>query len=264
MLLSLKTGPEKMSATPANIVWVSAVFCLLLTGLSACKGSSGSKKNKTVYYPATLTEEKEQTGVGQTTSRYTFTYDGQHRIISKTADFDPGMRSEYAYTDGGYTESLFVNDSLATLNTYTLNSLNLVDSLVQIDEQDHDTLSARYLYNSNKELIAEKQYFYTRGYGFLLITSIAYAYDTTRNLLTATDGYKVVSYSYSPDNVNSLSLGQIYMQQLPTLPDVVTTTQSTGEISSVGHIYTYDKSGHLITDALSQSDGTTIVRTYTY
>lgn len=264
MLFLPKTNEPNPSGKAGNrTVFAAGVLCLL-AALFACKGSSGSKKNHAVYYAATLTEDKDQTGVGHTTSKYTFNYDGQHRIVSKTADFDPGLRSEYAYTDGGYTESLYVNDSLATLNTYTLNSLNLVDSLVQIDVQDHDTLSARFLYDSKKELISQKQYFFTAGYGFLLITSITYAYDTTGNLLTATDGYKVVSYTYSPENFNSLSLGQIYMQQLPGLPDVQTTTQSTGEVSTAGHIYTYDKKGHLITDALSQSDGTTIVRTYSY
>ncbi len=242
------------------LVRIAAAFFLL----AACKSNSGSKKSGKVFYPETLTEVKTQTGVGQTTAKYTFHYDGQHRIISKTANFDPGMRSEYAYTDGGYTESLYVNDSLATQNTYTLNNLSLVDSLMQIDVPDHDTLSARFVYDDNKQLITQRQYFYTADYGFLLYNSIAYTYDSSNNLLSMADGYRTTTYMYSTTNFNSLSLGQIYMSQMPLLPDVENSTQPTGEMSSTGHIYTYDAEGRLMIDAASRSDGTTISRTYTY
>jgi hypothetical protein len=173
----------------------------------------------------------------------------------------PGDKFIYQYSGNSITMDLYNSNVLSIHETFFLNSFSFVDSTLQYNDTK-DTMTEKYFYNSNKQLIKLKQYDFTTSTGAVLFETTDYTYDGTGNLISLSTGSELTTYEYST-LLNTLSIGPGILPQAKYLVSKTTYT-SGGSTTVLTHTYTFDSSNRLTTEKIVTSDGDILIKTYTY
>lgn len=251
-----------MPATTKTSVF-SLVITLLMVLHASCKkestGSSAPQKLKT------YTEDITAVGIGHVAETFTINYDAQDRITSIVSSTIPGHRLEYNYINKDeFTLDKFEGGkvTLHSIN-YINSSLSLIDSVYQYNNRK-DTLSYKYIYNSDKQLVTQKEYLHS----YLIKNpvwdnTVTFQYDLHGTLTKKTDSYSEVSYRYDAEYKNTAQVEPFYFPVQEKLPTHTYTTRW-GILVTIEHTYTFDEHKRLISEKAVSSDGRVTVKSYTY
>lgn len=213
--------------------------------------------------PKTYTEDYTAEGEHYAMT-FALSYDGQGRLVSLISTTDPGNKFLYAYPQQNlFTMDLYNANELSIHEDFYLNSSSFIDSTFQYNDTK-DTTTEKYVYNSNKQLIALKRYFYEEG-AVVQDETTRYEYNDDGTLARETDGSTVTSYEYYADLENSLLLS--LTPYTPVSPKLVktTTVSSGGEQIVQQHSYTFDDQKRLTSETITIADqDVTVVKSYTY
>jgi hypothetical protein len=243
---------------------ISSLYILLLIAVvSSCKkettGHSNANQKITSY-----TEDFTAPGVGHVVETYNVSYDGQGRITSIESATKKGHRMVYLYSGNDrFTYDKYEDDKVTLHNDYFINAeLGLIDSTYQYNIQ-RDTSSAKYLYNSDKKLIKQKQYIHNYLLPPVWYNTVAYQYDINGTLTKESDNYYETSYGYDDEVENTVKLEPFYFPVQGRLPSHTFTTRF-GTTITIVHTYTFDSNKRISSEKASSSDGRVTVTTYTY
>lgn len=215
--------------------------------------------NKVKTYSETLTLPNG-TRVSDTS---TLTYDSQGRILSLTSTVTPGNKLLFQYnTNNTYTMDIFVANKLSTHEIFYLNNIPYVDSTLQYEVGRNDTITEKYIYNSNSQWVMLKEYDYSKATGSVLRGVTTFSYDGNGNQVKEQSSSGTVTYDYYPDLPNTLMLGFVYFYQNKNM--VKTETHVGGSNQVITHTYTFDNRNRLVTDKSTSNDGRSIVKSFTY
>src|SRR5947208_6941337 len=91
---------------------------------------------------------------------YNLTYDSQNRLISVESTTSPGDKFVYSYPQQNLFQMDLYNSNLLSIHEdFYLNSFSYVDSTFQYNDTN-DSTTEKYVYNSAKQLIERREYFY--------------------------------------------------------------------------------------------------------
>lgn len=244
-----------------NVKTLSTAFLSALL-FFACKKDPGNSGSSALYRPKTYTETITSTSLGNSSTTYNLTYDGNNRIISLAAASGTGNKFVYQYNSNNtYTMDLYNSNVLSIHEVFFINSLSFVDSTFQYNDTN-DSTTEKYFYNANKQLIKVNQYDYTKATGGILSDTHNYTYDNAGNVIKDADINSTLVYAYG-DLRNPLSLGQLYLPVNPNLPKM--TTLMEGGITIINtQTYTFDSNNRLISEKDVLSTGDVFVKSYTY
>ncbi|MGN6530796.1 MAG: hypothetical protein ACTHK0_03455, partial [Ginsengibacter sp.] len=138
----------------------------------------------------------------------------------------------------------------------------LVDSTFQYNDTQ-DTMTEKYTYNANRQLILLKQYDYGKLTGAELFSQEKYEYDNNGNMVKMTDNYSVTTYEYYPDLLNNLTLGTPYFQMAKNLVKTTKVNEG-GDVETLNHVYTFDDNKRITSETVTASSGAVVVKSYTY
>ncbi len=208
----------------------------------------------------TYTEDITSPVLGNSKNTYTLSYDQNNRITALTQT-TAGLKVIYQYPN---TSTVILNYSdsgaLVTQAILWLNSRGLVDSSFQTI--DSDTSTEKYIYNSSNELTDEITYDYSVLTGGEVYDVDHYTYDNNGNPISDLNGSGLTTYTYT-SKINPNPLAEVFFFQSPNL--IATATATDGTNTDTGtYTYTYDSSNRLSTATEKTSDGTVVVKTYTY
>jgi hypothetical protein len=205
--------------------------------------------------------EKQITGSDSTSITFNLSYDASNRITSIVSAANAGDRFVYRYnTNKTYTMDLYNQNVLSIASTFFLNSFNLPDSMVQINDTQ-DTSTTKILYDTNKRPVQQREYDRAGGASVLLETSF-YEYDNNGNIIAETSGSERTTYTYS-SLLNNLNMGDIYGYKNKNLAQT-TVTNRTGANITLSHTYTFDSQNRLTSEKITGSTGEVLTKTYTY
>lgn len=245
-----------------NTAVFSLSFLVLVTFNTACKKDSASNAPRKLKR---YTEDVSALGVGHTVETFNITYDAQDRITSVVSATKAGHKLVYNYTNKDQFTFDKIEDDKVTLHcAYYINGeVSKIDSVYQYNIRK-DTLSVKYFYNSDGQIIKEKEYLHS----WLIpnpvwVNTVKYQYDLQGALTKKSDDYYETSYRYDADYKNTVQIEPFYFpvqEQLPTH----TYTQRFGTLITIEHTYTFDGDKRLISEKAISSDGKTTIRNYTY
>jgi hypothetical protein len=242
---------------------ISSLYVLLLISvISSCKkDTAGSNGNQKI---TSYTEDFTAPGVGHLVETFNVSYDGQGRITSIESATKKGHRMVYQYTGTNrFTYDKYEDDKVTLHNDYFINGeLGLVDSTYQYNNQ-RDTSSVKYIYDSDKKLIKQKQYVHSYLLPPVWYNTVNYQYDLNGTLTKESDNYYETSYGYDDDVKNTVKLEPFYFPVQPHLPSHTFTTRWGITITTV-HTYTFDGNKRISSEKAASSDGRVTVTTYTY
>jgi len=234
--------------------------------LSSCQKDAGGDLPASTDKVKTYTEDVTSSFVGHTVTTFNLSYDASNRIVSLVSASDPGNKIIYTYNSANSISSdLYSAGALQIHEDVYLNN-NRIDSTYQYNN-DGDTTTEKYLYNSSGDWTKSYEYDYSKVTGSDLYNTITYTYDGNGNQLKAegTDT-NVETYEYYAD--------QVYIHPLigPALiPSVKHNLIKTHTITSNGYpvgtltfTYTFDSSNRISTEKGVADDGSVIIKTYTY
>jgi len=243
---------------------------ILVISFSSCQKEisgeilPGTTPDTTISYRAkTYTEDITSSALGNSVTTYDLSYDAQNRVTSLVSEKNAGDKFVYTYPSANVvTMEIFGNGSLTIHENFFLNSYSLVDSSLQYDE-NFDTSTEKYIYNSSKQLIAYNEYTYSTATGATLDNVSTYTYDSDGNVLTQKEYNVERSYEYYADLKASVIVGPAIFYQAKNLVKKTTYT-SGGETTTADHTYTFDSKNLLISEKAVLSTGDIVIRKYTY
>ena len=210
----------------------------------------------------TYTEDIRSASIGNSVITYNLSYDASGRLTSLVSASSPGNKFVYQYNSNNtFTMDLYNSNALSVHEVFFLNNIPYVDSTFQYDDAG-DSTTEKYIYNSSKQLIQQKEYAYSKVNGTNLLNTHTYVYDAKGNVIKDTDDFAAITYEYG-DVVNSVTLGLMYFTQNKNMP-VKETYTSGGATVTVNYTYTFDSSKRLSTEKAVASNGDIIIKTYTY
>jgi hypothetical protein len=238
-----------------------SILLLGMINASCKKESTGNASRKLKTY----TEDISAMGVGHIVETFNITYDDQDRITSLVSTTKPGHRLEYKYSSKDQFTFDRIEDDKVTLHcTYYINmGLSLIDSVYQYNNR-RDTLSFKYLYNEDKQLIREKEYLHSYHIpNPVWVNTVKYQYDIQGTLTKRSDDFYESSYRYDAEYKNTVQIQPFYFPVQEQLPTHTYTTRF-GATTTIEHTYTFDGDKRLISEKAVSNDGRTTVKTYTY
>lgn len=254
---------------------IKVVFALFITILSfscqkeiasessASGSSSGANSGSALFRPKTYTEDVTSSSLGNSVTTYNLTYDASGRLLSMVSASSPGDKFVYQYSSNNtYTMDIYNSNKVSIHSVFFINSFSLIDSIFKYNDTK-DTSTSKYLYNSSKQLVKQKEYDYTTARGAVLYKTYNYEYDSNGNVIKESDNSSVKTYDYYSNLSNNLSIGLIYFLPNKNLPKTTTYT-SGGQTETLNHTYTFDNNNRLSTEKIVASSGDVIIRTYTY
>jgi hypothetical protein len=250
-----------MPATTKTFVFSLVISLLLVANASCKKESTGSSAPQKL---TTYNEDITAVGIGHVSETFTINYDAGDRITSVVSSTKPGHRFEYNYTnEDAFTFDKFEEGKLTLHSINYINSLSLVDSVYQYNNRK-DTLSYKYIYNSDKQLVTQKEYLHS----YLIKNpvwdnTVTYQYDLHGTLTKKTDSYSEISYRYDAEYKNTAQVEPFYFPVHTKLPTHTYTTRW-GVLVTTEHTYTFDGDKRLIGEKAVASDGRVTVKSYTY
>ena len=199
------------------------------------------------------------TGTHSSTT-YNLSYDAMGRITSFVDSAFAGNKIIYQYTGNSYTMDIYDSNKVSIHETFFLNNLSLVDSSLQYNDQK-DTSSEKYLYNSTKQLITLKEYNFSSGAA--LYNTHTYSYDSLGNQTKDADNFSVTNYDYYTNYTNNLSLGEPYFFTNKNLVKTTNYTSSSFSYTS-NHSYLFDIQNRQSSEKEAANNGDVLIRKYIY
>ncbi len=193
---------------------------------------------------------------------FNLTYDSKDRLTSAISIIHPGKFTYTYNTNNTYTMDLYVGNTLSIHELFLLNSFSLVDSSIQVNET-RDTTTEKYIYNSNKQLVTRKMFFYSSGTPH--ITTYNYSYDANGNVINETSDQSstVTTYEYYLDKLNDINRGELYFYRNKNLTKTTVITSGSSAITAQ-HTYTFDSINRQIEEKIVINNGSTAIKKYTY
>lgn len=246
-------------------------FCLSI--LSACQkeGSVEVSNNTTGGGSAGRAKSYTETYIHNSdTTSYTvnFTYDNSGRIVATTAADDPSSKYVFSFPSANkYTFDIYGAGEHQGHGDVFLNAKSLNDSTFAYGIPG-DTTTQKVVYNADGLMTTNYNYDYSARAGSVLTETISYTYDAGNNLVqeSSTDGY-VYTYEYYTDAkyappyiigpVNAYTQRATYLRKK-------TTAAEGGVVESAQHTYTFDNKQRIASERVVASDGSIIVKSYTY
>ncbi len=199
--------------------------------------------------------------------KFDLTYDTNGRILSLISTTSIALKIIYKYnSDKTYTTDEYEANALSIHKVFYLNNISLVDSTVQYDITLKDTITEKYLYNLNKQLVTLKDYTYTKARGSVLQGTFSFTYNNNGNLIKVASGSQITSYEYYPDLINNLPKNILFFQEDKNL--VKTTTETNGLPGSIiitNHTYTFDSKNRISSEkSVFSNTSYVVIQSYTY
>ena len=242
----------------------AAILFIIL--LSSCQKDAGVGPTTATDKVKTYTEDITSASIGNSVTTYNLGYDGSNRIISIIAASAPGNKFLFTYPSAGSFSMDIYNSNVRVIHEdFFLNSSSYPDSTFQYNNTG-DTSTEKNIYNAKNQLIKLYEYDYSKITGSDLWNTTSYTYDADGNLLKAEDtDSDIDTYEYYPDLVYILPAMMPYAQ--PEKHNLVKkhTLKSNGyELGSATYTYTFDSKNRISTEKAITSDGSIILKTYTY
>ncbi len=222
--------------------------------------STGTPGTGSSFLVKTYTE-KISSAAGTDSTTFNLTYDANNRVTSVISTSNAGDKFVYQYnTNNTFTLDLYNSNALSISGTFFINSFNLVDSLLQINDTQ-DTTTEKILYDSNKRPVQMREYDRVAGAN-VLYNTVFYDYDSNGNIISETSGSDRTTYTYG-SLLNNLNRGEIFFYSNKNLVQT-TTTNAGGSNLTLSHTYTFDSQNRQTSEKITSSNGETGTKTYTY
>ena len=223
------------------------------SGTGGTGGTGGSTSLVRTY------TEDITTADGNIKVTFNLSYDASGRITSLVSTSNAGDKFVYQYGTNKYSSDLYNSNVLSIHGDFYLNSMQLVDSVLQYNDTA-DTTTNKFTYNASKQPIRQNEYEVKNGVSTLISTT-SYVYDANGNMIkeTGTEGEKIYEYGTT---VNNLNVGNIYSYKPKYLPKTITIK---GPVSgTLTHTYIFDSNNRLTSEKAVFTNGDVAVKTYTY
>ncbi len=217
----------------------------------------------------TYSEDLTSSYLGHIAFNYDISYDADNKIISAISTSAPGTRLLLNYPSASkYTTDFYENNILKLYKDFYLNSNSFVDSTFQYNNTK-DSSTEKYFYNNNNQVIKIKKYNYSKITGSELSNTITNIYNMDGDLVSSTGtDKKIETYEYYTDlsysaplvfgPPNSSSAKKIHLIKKHTV-------SSNGSfVTSSNHTYTFDSNNRITTETQTFTDGSSLVKTYSY
>ncbi len=217
----------------------------------------------------TYSEDLTSSYLGHIAFNYDISYDADNKIISAISTSAPGTRLLLNYPSASkYTTDFYENNILKLYKDFHLNSNSFVDSTFQYNNTK-DSSTEKYFYNNNNQVIKIKKYNYSKITGSELFNTVTKTYNSDGDIINSTDtNLKVETYGYYTDlsytaplifgPANSNSTKKFHLIKKHTV-------SSNGSfVTSSDHTYTFDSNNRISTETQTFTDGSSLVKTYTY
>ena len=245
-------------------------FCTIIM-FSSCQKDKPTDTNTSTDKVKSYTETITVPGQSNIVATYNMDYDANNRITHVTQSEIPGNKFSFSYpSETKYSMDLFEAGTLSIHEDFFLNSHSLPDSTFQYNDEE-DTTTEKYLYNSDNQLITLKEYEYSSNYGSEIDNITTYTYNSDGNLAKATDtNNQVETFEYYPDLVYAMPLTN------PFLSKGINSTKKanllkTHTVMSNGFLvgksessYTFDSKKRISTITQTLDDGTVAIQAFTY
>lgn len=216
-----------------------------------------------------FTETVTSSVVGNFSTTYNVSYDNSGRIASMVSASSPGDKFVYGFPSASkYTMDIYTGGSLSIHEDFYVNADGFPDSTFQYNDTQ-DTTTEKYTYNAAKQLVKQKEYAYTKATGGVLSNITTFTYDAGGNLAKSqdTDGeahtyeyYADLRYALPmvPGPISALTTQRINLMKKHTI-------ESNGfPVGSAQYSYAFDSKDRISTEKAVATDGSTVLRTYTY
>jgi hypothetical protein len=236
---------------------------VLVFSISSCQKDDVPFESENTNKLKTYTEAIHSSVIGDVTQTFNLSYDNNNRIVSMISVEDPGDKFIFSYnSSSAYTLDIFNSNAVVIHEEAFHNGHNLMDSTFQYNDEG-DTTTEKYIYNSENLLVKRKTYEYTTDGGSVLSEVTDYTYDANKNLVQETVQGGVITYSYDEVVLNTIDLFPAFFNPVKQLPTKTTfTSGSQQEVAE--HTYSFDSQNRLITDKATLSTGDEIIKSYTY
>lgn len=210
----------------------------------------------------TYTEDYTSSTGDRTVATFNLSYDESGRLVSLVDSEHPGDKFVYSYPgDNLVTTDIYNSNEVVIHDEAVINDNGLVDSTVQYNNEG-DTLVQKFFYNEAKQLIAAQEFDVIEG-EMQLWSATTYTYDQGGNLVTEAGADGIITYEYEKIIPNTVAIGPTYMYLPKQLPTKQTITNGS-ESASIVHTYVFDEEDRLTEDKAVASDGSMIIKTYSY
>lgn len=228
-------------------------------------GSTPTTSNKVKTY----TEDVTSNYLGNSYTTYDLSYDASDRLISIISKTNSGDKSLFHFPSNSlFTIDLYNSGSLSIHEDFFLNSNLFIDSTFQYNDTK-DSSTEKYFYNTSNQLVTMKEYTYSKLKGAELDNITTNTYDGNGDMTESSDlNSNVDTYEYyldliyatpivpGPVNINSTKKGHLVKKH--------TIKSNNYLIGSADYTYTFDSSNRISTEKAVGTDGSVIIKTYTY
>lgn len=248
-----------------KVIFLFSFFACIIM-FSSCQKDTGGDPPTTTDKVKSYTEDITSGSIGNSVTTYNLSYDGSDRITSIISASNPGDKFLFSYNSAtNYSMDIYSSNTRVIHEDFFLNSSSYPDSTFQYNNTG-DTATEKSVYNGSNQLIKLYEYDYSKISGSDLWNTTTYTYDTGGNLVKSedTDG-EINTYEYYPDLVYITPVIAPYSH--PKKQNLLKrhVLQSNGfMVGSVNYTYTFDNKNRISTEKGVVSDGSIVLKTYTY
>ena len=244
-----------------------ALAVVLIVVFTSCQKEPANNPPKNPLKVKTYTEDITSYYSPHFVTTFNLMYDGNDRLVSMTDAANAGNRFVYTYPSSQkYTLDLFDDNVLELHVDFFLNGQSLPDSSFQYLVSDDDTTTEKYIYNAAGRLTRLLEYEYSALTGSDLWLTTDYTYDAAGNLVKSENRNEEYIFEYYTDKkyqVPQIASLAPPNQQVNLLKKTSLIYSGT-VIGSVTHDYTFDSKDRIITIRNDYSDGTVVIKTFSY
>ena len=238
---------------------ITAVF--LFNSCSKEKSPENSNHNSKVKsYTEAITSSD-----GSFSMTYNLSYDSKNRITAITPEGSSEGKISFTYSSNDkYSMELYNSGKLEIKEDFFLRN-SLLDSTIQYNDSK-DTMSEKYFYDANKQLIRKVEFEHALGRAYIFNT-IQFTYDATGNMVKSTDSDRnIETFEYYPDLVYAMPIVAPFFEniQKSRLIKSSTVTQSGRVLKNSVSTYTFEGDNRISTIKETLSDGTILTKSFIY
>jgi YD repeat-containing protein len=242
----------------------AVIACIIL--FSSCQKDTGGDPPTSTDKVKSYTEDITSGSIGNSVTTYNLAYDASNRIISIISASNPGDKFLFTYNSATtFSMDIYNSNTRVIHEDFFLNSNSYPDSTFQYNNTG-DTATEKSVYNGNNQVIKLYEYDYSKITGSDLWNTTTYTYDAGGNLVKAEDtDANINTYEYYPDLVYISPVTEPYAHPKKHNLLKKNTLSSNGFIlGSATFTYTFDSNNRISTEKAVVSDGSIILKTYTY
>ena len=248
-----------------KIIPLPAIISFIIL-FSSCQKDVGGDLPTATDKVKTYTEDITSVSIGNSVTTYNLSYDASNRITSLISASDPGNKFLYTYKSATtYSMEIYSSNALVIHEDFFLNSNSYPDSTYQYNNTG-DTSTEKYVYNAKNQPIKMYEYDYSKITGSDLWNTISYTNDADGNLVKAegTDT-NIETYEFYPDLVYISPVTTPYSKPIKhNLLKKFSLTSNGFLVGSAISTYSFDSKNRISTEKVVTSDGSIILKTYTY